>query len=111
MDAIISVGYRIKSHVATHFRIWATKRLREYIVKGFALDDERMKAAGMIRYFDELTERIRDIRSSDRLFAYVAVEAKLLLCILKNIPVLRTFVWFWGCENSTKITLRCSLKL
>ncbi|OIP85101.1 MAG: hydroxyacid dehydrogenase [Porphyromonadaceae bacterium CG2_30_38_12] len=68
LDAIISVGYRIKSHVATHFRIWATKRLREYIVKGFALDDERMKAAGMIRYFDELTERIRDIRSSERIF-------------------------------------------
>ncbi len=68
LDAIISVGYRVKSHVATHFRIWATQRLREYIVKGFALDDERMKAAGQIRYFDELTERIRDIRSSERIF-------------------------------------------
>ena len=68
LDLIISVGYRVQSHVATHFRIWATKRLREYIVKGFALDDERMKAAGMIRYFDELTERIRDIRSSERIF-------------------------------------------
>lgn len=68
LDAIISVGYRIKSHVATHFRIWATQRLREYIVKGFTLDDERIKAAGQIRYFDELTERIRDIRSSERIF-------------------------------------------
>jgi len=68
LDAIISVGYRIKSHVATRFRIWATQRLREYIVKGFALDDERIKAAGQIRYFDELTERIRDIRSSERIF-------------------------------------------
>jgi hypothetical protein len=68
LDAIISVGYRIKSHVATHFRIWATQRLREYIVKGFTLDDERMKAAGQMRYFDELTERIRDIRSSERIF-------------------------------------------
>src|ERR1035437_5515933 len=61
LDLIISVGYRVQSHVATHFRIWATQRLREYIVKGFTLDDERMKAAGQIRYFDELTERIRDI--------------------------------------------------
>lgn len=68
LDAIISVGYRIKSHVATRFRIWATQRLKEYIVKGFALDDERMKAAGQIRYFDELQERIRDIRSSERIF-------------------------------------------
>ena len=68
LDLIISVGYRVQSHVATHFRIWATQRLREYIVKGFALDDERMKAAGQIRYLDELTERIRDIRSSERIF-------------------------------------------
>lgn len=68
LDAIISVGYRIKSHVATHFRIWATQRLREYIVRGFTLDDERIKAAGQIRYFDELSERIRDIRSSERIF-------------------------------------------
>jgi len=68
LDVIISVGYRIKSHVATKFRIWATQRLKEYIIKGFALDDERMKAAGQIRYFDELQERIRDIRSSERIF-------------------------------------------
>jgi hypothetical protein len=68
LDLIISVGYRIKSHVATKFRIWATLRLKEYIIKGFALDDERMKAAGQIRYFDELQERIRDIRSSERIF-------------------------------------------
>jgi hypothetical protein len=68
LDLIISVGYRIKSHVATKFRIWATHRLKEYIIKGFALDDERMKAAGQIGYFDELQERIRDIRSSERIF-------------------------------------------
>lgn len=68
LDAIISVGYRIKSHVATKFRIWATQRLKEYIIKGFALDDERIKSAGQIRYFDELQERIRDIRSSERIF-------------------------------------------
>jgi hypothetical protein len=68
LDIIISVGYRIKSHVATKFRIWATQRLKEYIIKGFTLDDERMKAAGQIRYFDELQERIRDIRSSEKIF-------------------------------------------
>lgn len=68
LDMIISVGYRVQSHVATKFRIWATQRLKEYIIKGFALDDERMKAAGQIRYFDELQERIRDIRSSERVF-------------------------------------------
>lgn len=68
LDIIISVGYRVQSHVATKFRIWATQRLKEYIIKGFTLDDERMKAAGQIRYFDELVERIRDIRSSERIF-------------------------------------------
>lgn len=68
LDAIISVGYRVKSHVATKFRIWATQRLKEYIVKGFTMDDERLKAVGQIRYFDELVERIRDIRSSERIF-------------------------------------------
>lgn len=68
LDAIISVGYRIKSHVATRFRQWATQRLREYIVKGFTLDDERLKQAGGGNYFDELLARIRDIRASEKVF-------------------------------------------
>jgi len=68
LDVIISVGYRVKSLRGTQFRIWATQRLREYIVKGFALDDERLKAAGGADYFDELLTRIRDIRSSERVF-------------------------------------------
>ncbi|MDY0151007.1 MAG: virulence RhuM family protein [Candidatus Cloacimonas sp.] len=68
LDMVISVGYRIKSQIATHFRIWATGRLREYIVKGFALDDERLKQAGGGSYFDELLARIRDIRSSEKVF-------------------------------------------
>ena len=68
LDVIISVGYRIKSHVATRFRQWATQRLREYLIKGFTLDDERLKQAGGGRYFDELLARIRDIRSSEKLF-------------------------------------------
>lgn len=68
LDAIISVGYRVKSLIATRFRIWATQRLREYIVKGFAMDDERLKQAGGGGYFDELLARIRDIRSSEKVF-------------------------------------------
>jgi hypothetical protein len=71
LDAIISVGYRIKSHVATRFRIWATQRLKEYIIKGFVLDDERLKnppvkSSAVPDYFDEMLARIRDIRASER---------------------------------------------
>jgi hypothetical protein len=68
LDVIISVGYRVKSHRGTQFRIWATQRLKEYIVKGFTLDDERLKRGGQMNYFDELLERIRDIRSSEKVF-------------------------------------------
>jgi len=68
LDIIISVGYRVKSHRGTQFRIWATQRLREYIIKGFTLDDERLKEAGGGNYFDELLARIRDIRSSEKVF-------------------------------------------
>jgi hypothetical protein len=68
LDAIISVGYRIKSQVATQFRIWATKRLKEYIVKGFALNDNRFKTGDSMNYFNELQERLREIRLSERFF-------------------------------------------
>lgn len=68
LDVIISVGYRVKSHRGTQFRIWATQRLREYIIKGFTLDDERLKRAGQMNYFNELLARIRDIRSSEKVF-------------------------------------------
>lgn len=68
LDVIISVGYRVKSHRGTQFRIWATQRLREFLIKGFAMDDERFKAGGNGRYFDELLARIRDIRSSEKVF-------------------------------------------
>ena len=67
LDAIISIGYRVKSHIATHFRIWATARLKEYLIKGFVIDDERLKEARN-NYFDELLSRIRDIRSSEKVF-------------------------------------------
>jgi hypothetical protein len=69
LDAIISVGYRVKSAIATRFRIWATQRLHEYIVKGFVLDDERLKNPDQpFDYFDELLRRIQDIRTSERRF-------------------------------------------
>lgn len=68
LDAIISVGYRVNSVRGTQFRIWATQRLREYIIKGFTLDDQRLKQAGAGNYFDELLGRIRDIRSSEKVF-------------------------------------------
>ena len=66
LDMIISVGYRIRSIIATRFRQWATERLHEYIVKGFALDDERLKNLGGGSYWKELLVRIRDIRSSEK---------------------------------------------
>jgi hypothetical protein len=69
LDAIISVGYRVKSAVATRFRIWATRILREFIVKGFVLDDERLKNPDQpFDYFEELLRRIQDIRTSERRF-------------------------------------------
>ena len=66
LDMIISLGYRIKSSIATRFRIWATQRLKEYIVKGFTMDDERLKGNGGGNYWKELLDRIRDIRSSEK---------------------------------------------
>ena len=70
LDAIISVGYRVNSKNATHFRIWATQQLKELIIKGFVLDDELLKNGSRFGrdYFDQLLERIRDIRSSERRF-------------------------------------------
>ena len=85
LDMIISVGYRVKSHVATRFRQWATRHLREYIIKGFVLDDERLKQAGPGNYFDELLARIRDIRSSEKIFWRKA------LCPVLKMSVMQTY--------------------
>jgi len=68
LDVIISVGYRVKSPQGTQFRIWAPQRLKEYIIKGFALNDDRFKSGSSMNYFTELQERIRDIRISERFF-------------------------------------------
>src|SRR5437588_11858535 len=73
LDVIISVGYRVKSRCGTQFRIWATQRLREYVVKGFMLDDDRFKQGGG-NYFEELLARIRDIRSSEKVFWHKVLE-------------------------------------
>ena len=68
LDVIISVGYRVKSHQGTQFRIWATQRLRDYIIKGVALNDERFKRGNSMNYFRDLLDRIREIRLSERVF-------------------------------------------
>ena len=70
LDMILAVGYRVRSHLGTQFRQWATERLREYLVKGFTMDDERLKEGRALGadYFDELLERIRDIRASEKRF-------------------------------------------
>jgi hypothetical protein len=68
LDVIISVGYRVKSPQGTQFRIWATQRLKEYIIKGFRLNDDRFKSGNSMRYFTELQDRIREIRISERFF-------------------------------------------
>lgn len=68
LDVIISVGYRVKSQQGTRFCQWATQRLREYLIKGFTLDDERLKTGSSYNYFKELLDRIREIRLSERIF-------------------------------------------
>lgn len=74
LDVIISVGYRVKSHRGTQFRIWATHKLREFLIKGFVMDDERLKQSGNSNYFEELLARIRDIRSSEKIFWQKVLE-------------------------------------
>ena len=76
LDMIISLGYRIKSIIATNFRRWATERLKEYMIKGFTMDDERLKNLGGGNYWKELLERIRDIRSSEKV-----MYRQVLICI------------------------------
>jgi len=68
LDVIISVGYRVKSQQGTQFRIWATQRLKEYIIKGFALNDDRFKTGNSMNFFNELQDRIREIRISEKFF-------------------------------------------
>ena len=101
LDVIISVGYRVKSPRGTQFRIWATQRLREYLVKGFTMDDERLKnppGKGHIDYFDELLERIRDIRSSER-WVYLRVREIVALATDYEATEPETQVFFQTIQN------------
>ena len=77
LDMIISLGYRIKSKIATNFRRWATERLKEYMIKGFTMDDERLKNLGGGNYWKELLDRIRDIRSSEKVQRNHSWDSKL----------------------------------
>jgi hypothetical protein len=101
LDVIISVGYRVKSHRGTQFRVWATQRLREYLVKGFTMDDERLKnppGKGQVDYFDELLERIRDIRASERR-VYLRVREILALAADYQPAEPETQVFFQTIQN------------
>lgn len=99
LDTIIALGYRVNSKRATQFRIWATARLRDYIIKGFALDDERMKQNGIrSRYFEELLQRVRDIRSSERNF-YQKVTDIYATSIDYNVDDERTRKFFATVQN------------
>lgn len=95
LDAIIAVGYRVNSYQATQFRIWATKTLKEFIIKGFVLDDERLKQGGQLfgkDYFDELLERIREIRASERRFYQKITDIYALAADYdKDAPITREF--------------------
>jgi hypothetical protein len=95
LDAIISVGYRVNSVQATQFRIWATKTLKEYIIKGFVLDDERLKQGNQVfgkDYFEELLERIREIRASERRFYQKITDIYALAADYdKNSPITKEF--------------------
>jgi hypothetical protein len=108
LDVIISVGYRVKSPQGTQFRIWATQKLKEYIVKGFALNSERFKSGNSMNYFDELQERIREIRISERFFyqkikdIYTASRLPPNWCIEE----LMLHCHYWGCSQLTKRLLK-----
>ncbi len=95
LDAIISVGYRVNSYQATQFRIWATKTLKEYIIKGFVLDDERLKQGNQVfgkDYFEQLLERIREIRASERRFYQKITDIYALSADYdKNAPMTKDF--------------------
>ena len=95
LDAIIAVGYRVNSYQATQFRIWATRTLKEYIIKGFVLDDERLKQGNQVfgkDYFDELLERIREIRTSERRFYQKITDIYALSVDYdKNAPITKEF--------------------
>jgi hypothetical protein len=98
LDVIISVGYRVKSLQGTQFRIWATQRLKEYLVKGFVLNDERFKTGSSMNYFNELQERIREIRISERFF-YQKIKDIYTTSIDYNLNDEKTITFFKIVQN------------
>jgi hypothetical protein len=98
LDVIISVGYRVKSLQGTQFRIWATKRLKEYIVKGFALNDDRFKSGNSMNYFNELQGRIREIRISEKFF-YQKIKDIYTTSIDYNVKDDKTIKFFATVQN------------
>lgn len=112
LDVIISVGYRVKSPQGTQFRIWATQRLKEYIVKGFVLNDERFKTGNSMNYFNELQSRIREIRLSERFF-YQKIKDIYATSIDYNVKDEKTIEFFkivqnkllWAISQSTAAEL------
>jgi hypothetical protein len=98
LDVVISVGYRVKSQQGTQFRIWATQRLKEYIVKGFALNDDRFKSGNSMNYFGELQERIREIRLSERFF-YQKIKDIYTTSIDYNVKDEKTVLFFKIIQN------------
>lgn len=100
LDVIISVGYRVKSLRGAQFRIWATQRLREYLIKGFTMDDERLKENGNSRYFKELLERIREIRSSEKVFWRQALEIYATSPCARNARSARPHLPVWKCRRT-----------
>jgi len=98
LDVIISVGYRVKSHQGTQFRIWATQRLKEYIIKGFALNDDRFKSGSSMNYFTELQERIREIRLSECFF-YQKIKDIYTTSIDYDPKDEKTIAFFKGVQN------------
>ena len=98
LDVVISVGYRVKSQQGTQFRIWATQKLKEYIIKGFTLNDERFKTGSSMNYFNELQERIREIRLSERFF-YQKIKDLYTTSIDYNPKDDRTIMFFKVVQN------------
>ncbi len=104
LDVVISVGYRVKSHRGTQFRIWATKTLREYLVKGFVMNDERLKGTEQ-NYFDELVERVRRIRTSEKQFYRKVLDIFLIVALsLKIKGKYRVSTWKPKYEKNYKNT-------
>ena len=96
LDMIISLGYRVKSKIATNFRRWAAERLKEYMIKGFTMDDERLKNLGGGNYWKELLDRIRDIRSSEKVMYRQVLDlyAQVLIMIPRVVNPLHFLKWY-----------------